>query len=55
LNRVFLKVLETNFAAIKLYESAGFKKEGLLQESVYKNNSFHNELVYGILKREFNG
>lgn len=55
LNRVFLKVLENNTAAIKLYESVGFKKEGVLRASVFKNNKFHNEFIYGLLKEDFNG
>ena len=54
LNRIFLKVLERNITAITLYESVGFKKEGILKESVYKNDSFHNEFIYGLLKSEFN-
>lgn len=55
LNRVFLKVIEDNITAIKLYESVGFKKEGVLRASVFKDNRFHNEFVYGLLKEDFNG
>lgn len=55
LNRVFLKVLEDNSRAIKLYESVGFIREGLLRNSVFKNNHFHNEIVFSILKEEFSG
>jgi RimJ/RimL family protein N-acetyltransferase len=55
LNRVFLKVLEYNMPAIKLYESVGFSKEGLLKDSVFKNNKYHSELIFAMLKEEFNG
>lgn len=55
LNRIFLKVLNDNKIAIKLYESIGFRKEGTLRESVFKNNCFKNEIVYGILKSEYHG
>ena len=54
LNRIFLKVLEINKIAIRLYESIGFLKEGLLRESVYKNNLFLSESLYSILKKDFN-
>lgn len=55
LNRIFLKVLEENEAAIKLYQTAGFNKEGLFRGAVFKNNSFKNELIMAILKDEFQG
>ena len=55
LNRIFLKVMENNELALKLYRQIGFKQEGIFKKSVFKNNSFHNELVFAILKEEFNG
>jgi RimJ/RimL family protein N-acetyltransferase len=55
LNRVFLKVLEGNTPAIKLYEAVGFEREGILRKSVFKNNTFHNEVIYAIFKDDFNG
>jgi RimJ/RimL family protein N-acetyltransferase len=55
LNRIFLKVLEENEPAIKLYSNVGFRKEGLLQDSVFKNNCYKNELLLAILKEEFRG
>lgn len=53
LNRIFLKVLEENGPAIKLYKTAGFNKEGLFRNSVFKNSCFKNELLMAILKEEF--
>lgn len=53
LNRIYLKVLEGNEAAIKLYESAGFIKEGLFRCAVFKNNIFKNEIIMAVLKDEF--
>ena len=35
MKRVSLKVFEGNTNALKLYESRGFKREGLLQREVY--------------------
>ena len=55
LNRIFLKVLEENEAAIRLYKSTGFIKEGQLRKSVFKNNCFKNELFMAVLKEDFHG
>ena len=55
LNRVQLRVLDTNEPALKLYKSIGFKQEGLLREVVWKNNKYHNLFVMSILKKEFEG
>lgn len=54
LARIFLKVLEENEIALRLYQSVGFVKEGILRSSVFKNSCFKNELLMSILKDEFN-
>jgi RimJ/RimL family protein N-acetyltransferase len=53
INRIYLKVHEDNTPAIKLYEKNGFKKEGLLRKSVFKNDQFKNEIIMSLLKEEF--
>ncbi|MCB2219436.1 MAG: GNAT family N-acetyltransferase [Bacteroidetes bacterium] len=53
LNRIFLKVLANNETAIKLYKKVGYKEEGVLRSSVFKNNRFENEIIMSILKSEF--
>lgn len=55
LNRIFLKVLEENKIALKLYNSIGFVQEGIMRESVFKNNVFRSEIIMSILKDEFKG
>jgi RimJ/RimL family protein N-acetyltransferase len=55
LNRIFLRVLEENEVAIRLYKKTGFKIEGILRNSSFKNNQFKNELLMAILKDEFHG
>jgi RimJ/RimL family protein N-acetyltransferase len=55
LHRIYLKVLEENEIAVKLYKTAGFVKEGLCRNSVFKNNKYKNELIMAILKEEFHG
>ena len=53
LHKVWLRVFEFNSRAIKCYEKAGFKKEGVLREMLYRDNQWHNIIVMGILKDEF--
>jgi RimJ/RimL family protein N-acetyltransferase len=55
LNRIYLKVIDNNIVAIGLYTSIGFVKEGILRNSIYKNNQFNSEIIMSILKSEFNG
>lgn len=54
LNRVFLKVLAGNEPAIKLYQRIGFVQEGTLRKSVFKNGMFLDELLFSMLKSEYN-
>jgi len=53
LNRIYLKVLEKNNVAYNLYKKVGFKKEGIIRQSVFKNGEFHNEILMSILNKEF--
>lgn len=49
LHRVWLRVMTDNEAAIKLYEAAGFKREGTLRHSAFKDGSFRDEYVYALI------
>ena len=53
LRRIELTVLEENERATKLYEKAGFVREGLKRCARYKNGKFVNVLVYSILREEY--
>lgn len=53
LNRVMLHVPAYNNRATALYESTGFKLEGLMREQVYLDGRFHDVRVMGLLAREF--
>lgn len=55
LNRIYLKVDFDNESAVKLYRSVGFKMEGTLRKSLFRNNQFKNEFLMSILKEEYNG
>jgi len=51
--RIYDKVLEDNIASIKLHEKCGYKKEGILRKSRFKNGRYVNEFIYGLLKEDF--
>ncbi len=53
LNRIYLTVLEENKKAQGLYHKLGFKIEGVLRDSVYKNGAYHNLVQMSILKKEY--
>ena len=53
LNRVWARVLEDNPGALKMHEKCGYKQEGALRESSFKDGRFVNEYFLGILKADF--
>lgn len=53
LHRIYLYVVASNTAAIRVYEKAGLRREGTLREAAYKNGVYQDLLVMGILRSEF--
>lgn len=53
LRRVTLSVFADNAAAIRCYEKAGFRREGLLREAAYLDGRTTDVLVMGILRAEY--
>lgn len=53
LERIYLYVVQYNRNAISLYESFGFVTEGKLRNHVALNGSYHDLLVMGVLRGEF--
>ena len=51
--RIWAKILEKNNASIKMHEKCGFRKEGILRNSVFKNGKFQNQIIMSILRDEF--
>jgi RimJ/RimL family protein N-acetyltransferase len=51
--RVYAPVFEFNIASQRVLEKVGFRKEAVLKKSVIKNNVYHNEVIYALLKEEF--
>ncbi len=53
LNRIWLTVNEQNLAAIRAYEKAGFRKEGLLRAFGFANGAYYNVYLMAILREEY--
>ena len=54
LNRLYLQLFEQNETAHQLYKSLGFKQEGVLRNHQFKNGTFCNVLMMGLLREENN-
>lgn len=53
IHRLWLRVLESNTKAIKLYEKLGFKFESIERESYFNGVDFENHLIYSQLSQEW--
>jgi len=39
-NRIWALILENNIASRRMFEKCGYKTEGVLRQSIYKNGKF---------------
>lgn len=53
LNKVFLRVLADNAAAIRSYEKCGFVREGCFREDVIAGGQFRDVVFMSMLKSDF--
>lgn len=53
LNRVWLKCARDNSAAVKCYESVGFKTEGVLKSDLYIDGKYTDALIMAVLRKNF--
>jgi len=53
LNKLCCEVLAFNELVVKIHQKYGSKIEGRLQKRIYKNGEFHDVIVMGILKEEW--
>jgi len=53
LNCVSSLILEKNIFSVKLAKKLHFQIEGILRERIYKNGVFNNQIMFSILKSEF--
>lgn len=55
LNRIYLYVVAEHSRGIKTYEAAGFKKEGMLRQALYKNGIYNDVVLMSVLHSEWKG
>ncbi len=53
LNRVTLRVFETNLRARHVYQKIGFVQEGVLRKAFYQQGRYIDEIVMSVLKSEW--
>ena len=53
LHKIEARVFALNEASAKIFEKIGFKREGLLRDNVFHKDDFADELVFGLLKSEY--
>lgn len=54
LNRIETTIIDYNEPSKKLYlEKCGWKVEGVRRKAVFKGNQYHDELIVGILREEY--
>jgi diamine N-acetyltransferase len=53
LNRIYLRVYETNLRGIHSYEKAGFKLEGRLRQDRFMDGKYIDVLLMSVLRSEF--
>ena len=52
-HRVWLQVMETNEIALRVYRDLGFREEGRMRESIYREGKYHDYIVMSILRGEY--
>lgn len=52
-HRAFLDCKEYNSVGIHIYESLGFKREGIMRDVICTNGIYENLILFGILEDEF--
>jgi RimJ/RimL family protein N-acetyltransferase len=53
LHKLSMRVLAFNVRAIRAYERVGFVREGLERESALIGGTWHDDVIVGLLKRDF--
>lgn len=53
MNRIGAETYASNPRSVGMLEGAGFVREGVLRESVYKDQGFVDEYQYGLLRRDW--
>ena len=51
-DRIWDLIRENNIASKRMCEKCGYKTEGVLRQSIYKNGKFHNQIIMSIFLEE---
>lgn len=54
-HRLWLDVFETNVRARHTYRCFGFREEGMLRESKWRDGRFHSQVLMSLLEQEYTG
>jgi RimJ/RimL family protein N-acetyltransferase len=52
-HRLFLDVFETNDRARHVYETFGFRKEGVMRDAIYRDGIYHSLVLMSLLDNEY--
>ena len=52
-HRLFLDVFETNDRACHVYETFGFRKEGIMRDAFYRDGIYHSLVLMSLLDNEY--
>ena len=55
LHRISSSAFAFNERSIRLHKKVGFKEEGRQREAIFKSGSFHDHVMFGILRDEWKG
>ena len=53
LHRLFNTCLEEHQQSMKISEVLFFRKEGVLNESIFKSGCYHNEVIWGLIDNDY--
>ncbi len=53
LHKIYAHIIEENIASIKSAENAGYLKDGLIRDFIYKRGKYLNAFYYSILLSDF--
>jgi len=55
LHRIYVSIVRENISSIRMCEKAGFREEGTIRDGAYKNGSYHDLVLMGVLDSEVRG
>jgi [ribosomal protein S5]-alanine N-acetyltransferase len=55
LNRIGAEIFAFNEGSRRAFEAAGFVREGTLRQNVRRGEDYHDELLYGLLRADWEG